>query len=66
MTRTKQQRAEDLFDLFVGGQTSKRAVAAMALADATRHIHELREDEPDEIPMTDEAIARAILEFARS
>ena len=56
---------ETLFNMFVSQATPKE-IAGMDLVTMTKHIHELRQHCRDNICMTDKAIARAILEFARS
>jgi len=63
MSRKKRQAY--LFDLFVGGQAGTDEIAIMSLEIVTRNIHELREVQPDNIPMSDVMIASAILEYAR-
>lgn len=62
--RTKRERQERLYEIFVAPETTCQEFATMDLLTATQHIHELREAEPDEIPMTDGAIARELLDFA--
>ena len=62
---TRDERPEQLFDLFCGGQVHPSEIAAMDLETVTRQIHELREAEPDEIPMSDQEIAGHVLDFAR-
>lgn len=56
----------ELFDLFVGGQADTTDIVQLDLATATRQIHELRQDEPDDIQMSDEQIATAILDYAKA
>ena len=63
MSRKKRQAY--LFDLFVGGQAGTDEIAIMSLEIVTRNIHELREVQPYNIPMSDVMIASAILEYAR-
>jgi hypothetical protein len=60
-----QMNPGQLFDLFVGGQTTTGEIAAQDLGTITRQIRELRQSEPDGINMTDAEIAQAILEYAR-
>ena len=64
--RTQQERAEQLYDLFVAHGAAVESVAAMAVNDLAQQIHEMREAESDDIPMSDLDVARAILDFARS
>jgi hypothetical protein len=56
---------EELFNLFVGDHVIPAEIAGLRLATVARQVGELRRLEPDDIAMTDEEIARAILEFAR-
>ena len=54
----------DLFDLFVGGQTSIEEIAQLDIGMLTRQVSELRRDEPDDIAMTDAEVATSILRYA--
>ena len=56
---------EQLFDLFVAHGTTREEIAKMNINTITRHIAEMRRDEPDDILLTDEQIAEKILSYAR-
>ena len=55
----------ELFDLFTAHGTTRAEIASMDLATATRHVHEMRAEDVDDLGLTDEEIARAILKYAR-
>lgn len=55
----------ELFDLFVGGQTTTEEIAKVGVHVLAYQIQGLRAVEPDDIPMTDKEIAQAILDYAR-
>ena len=56
----------ELYDLFVEPGVTTSEIAQMDLDTMTRHIGELRQSEPDDLAMSDDAIAAAVLEYARS
>ena len=55
----------ELFDRFTAHGTTTAEVAAMGLETVTRQIGEMRRDEPDDLPLTDAEIARAVLDYAQ-
>ena len=55
----------ELFELFVGGQATSEEIASMDLSTITRQIEGMRQDDPDNIQMTDKEIAQAILNYAK-
>lgn len=63
-TKVKGQTSSDLFDLFVGHSTTVAEIAAMDENDIERQIHEMRQDEPDDLELTDAEIADGIYRFA--
>jgi hypothetical protein len=58
--------AEQLFDLFVEHSITAQEIAAMNLTDIERGVHELRQaqPQPDNLPLSDAEIARAIYTYA--
>jgi len=57
---------EQLFNLFVEHSTTAAEVARMSVKAVEQHVREMRASEPDDIPMSDREIARAILDYAKS
>ncbi|HUX78055.1 MAG TPA: hypothetical protein VMY40_15590 [Anaerolineae bacterium] len=59
---------EYLFDQFVAHGVTRAEIARMDLKTLTQHIHEMRTAgaDVDDLALTDEEIARQILEFARA
>jgi len=55
----------ELFDLFAAHGVTTAEIAAMDVDTVTRHVAEMRQDEPDDLPLTNVEIARAILDYAR-
>ena len=55
----------ELFDRFVAHGVGVRDIAKMEPETIARQVGELRHDEPDDIPMSDDEIARAIMDYAR-
>jgi hypothetical protein len=54
-----------LFDQFVAPGVTYSEVAVMSLAMATRHIHDMRVSNPDDLPFYDEDIARVVIAYAQ-
>ena len=57
---------EELFDLFVEHSVTVAEVAKMSVGTLSAQIRELRDENDDDILMSDRQIAIAILDYAKS
>lgn len=60
-----QMTGEQLFDLFVAPGVTAAEIAKMSVGTLTHQIREMRDDQDDDILMSDRQIAVAILEYAK-
>jgi len=61
---SKDYSTSDLYDMFVAPGVSYDDVAGMSGAEMERQIAEMRRDNPDDVPMTDDQIAQEVHRFA--
>lgn len=56
----------ELFDIFVAHGVTTAEIAAMDADIMTLHVKQMRQDEPDDLPLTNEEIARLVLDYAQA